>query len=1068
MLDALSLFSSKDKISARMKPSYFRQVQSFKVDYAPTNITQYVSERTGMHVVVVDQKGPKVYGYFTLATEILDNSGSPHTLEHLCFMGSRSYPYKGLLDKLSTRTYSYANAWTAIDHTTYTLETAGWEGFAQILPVYLEHLILPTITEDTCYTEVHHIDGEGNDAGVVYSEIQGLQNTVSFQLEARARQLLYPDNVGFHYVTAGLMENLRVLTPERIREFHKDMYQPKNLGLVLIGEINQDELLKTLDDFEASILNEVPPLDAPFKRPWVDSPQPPLLKDSIVEVVYFPEDDESTGEIHVAMFGPDCNSSVDSSALNVILAYLAGSSASVLENTMVEKEELASSITYWWDARPHSVIHFQPTGVQTDKLAFVEKRLFELLKETASKPLDWAYLKQCLDRDRRQCKFNAESSESYYADNIMNDFLFGHRDGSTLKNLASMDDFDILSKWTEQQWKDFLKKWISNAPHISLLGTPSKDLAKKIKEQEESRVEKRKEELGPEGLQSLANKLKETVAKNSVEVPASLLHQWPIPGVGSIHFHESITARSGLANSLGKPTNEIQNLIDAQGCDSPLFLQFEHAPTNFVHLFLHLGTSKIPTKHKPLLKLFIDNFFDTPILRNGKRIEFEQVVTELEEDTISYEMSGGNIIGNSESLLIKFEIEPEKYAKAVDWIRTMMFDSIFDVTRLKAAVKKILADIPDDKRNGDRMIYSVDATVHLDHTSAIKARTTLIKGFYMKQISKILSKDPSIVISWLEALRESIFTFTNMRAFVIADVTKLSDPVASWNPLISSLTPTDSLLPIIKQHATLSPDGKAPGSRGAIIVPNLGIDSSFLLTNAPGPSSYTAAELPALKVALSFMNSADGPLETVIRGTGLAYGASFACDVDCGFVNFMVYRSPNAFKAFVAGKKILEEYISGERKFDASSLEGAISDIVVSVVDNAATMAAASQAKFVNSVIRGLDDNYDSEMLKKVRAVTVDEIKQVMKDVLLPSFQAGKSNVVVVCASSLEKNIGEGFQSLGYKTEVNTWKDFEDDYGLAIEFPELLHVEEYENKTEDEESDTDEDTEDDTDEEMED
>ena len=88
------------------RKSGFRRMQSFKTDYAPCTITQYVSERSGMQVVVADRKGPKVSGYFTLATEIFDDSGAPHTLEHLIFMGSKNYQYKGLLDKLSSRAYS--------------------------------------------------------------------------------------------------------------------------------------------------------------------------------------------------------------------------------------------------------------------------------------------------------------------------------------------------------------------------------------------------------------------------------------------------------------------------------------------------------------------------------------------------------------------------------------------------------------------------------------------------------------------------------------------------------------------------------------------------------------------------------------------------------------------------------------------------------------------------------------------------------------------------------------------------------------------------------------------------
>lgn len=246
--------------------SHFREVQSFKTDYAPCVITQYVSERSGMQVVVANRQGPKVSGYFTLATEIFDDSGAPHTLEHLVFMGSRSYQYKGLLDKLSSRAYSSTNAWTATDHTAYTLETAGWDGFAQILPVYLEHVILPTITDDGIVTEVWHIDGEGNDAGVVYSEMQGVQFQSTEIMDLKARRLLYPKDVGFRYETGGMTEALRVLTPERIRQFHKDMYQPRNLCLVLVGEVDQDNLLNILNKFETSIEDSIPSMDVPFQR----------------------------------------------------------------------------------------------------------------------------------------------------------------------------------------------------------------------------------------------------------------------------------------------------------------------------------------------------------------------------------------------------------------------------------------------------------------------------------------------------------------------------------------------------------------------------------------------------------------------------------------------------------------------------------------------------------------------------------------------------------------------------------------------------------------------------------
>lgn len=283
---------------------HFKKIQKFASEYSPATFAQYESTQTGMRVVVVNREGPKVNGYFTLATEIHDDSGAPHTLEHLCFMGSRSYRYKGILDKFANRAYSDTNAWTATDHTAYTLNTAGWDGFAQILPVYLEHVILPTLTDAGCYTEVWHVDGEGNDAGVVYSEMQGVQNDQAELMDLRSRRLLYPDGIGWRYETGGMMEQLRVLTADRIRAFHKQMYQPKNLCVIVVGNFSHDHLLGILDRFEATILKEIPSPDSPFKRPWIDSKQAPLLKETVVDTVEFPEEDESSGEIMINFFGP--------------------------------------------------------------------------------------------------------------------------------------------------------------------------------------------------------------------------------------------------------------------------------------------------------------------------------------------------------------------------------------------------------------------------------------------------------------------------------------------------------------------------------------------------------------------------------------------------------------------------------------------------------------------------------------------------------------------------------------------------------------------------------------------
>ena len=72
-------------------------------------------------------------------------------------MGSEKYPYKGIIDHLANRGFSNGtNAWTDTDHTVYTVATAGGQGFLQLLPIYVDHILYPTITKAAYLTEVTH------------------------------------------------------------------------------------------------------------------------------------------------------------------------------------------------------------------------------------------------------------------------------------------------------------------------------------------------------------------------------------------------------------------------------------------------------------------------------------------------------------------------------------------------------------------------------------------------------------------------------------------------------------------------------------------------------------------------------------------------------------------------------------------------------------------------------------------------------------------------------------------------------------------------------------------------
>lgn len=59
---------------------------------------------------------------------------------------------------------------------------------------------------------MHHVTAEGRDSGVVYSEMQGRENTPSDIAALALQRLANPAGSAYRSETGGLMEALRVLT----------------------------------------------------------------------------------------------------------------------------------------------------------------------------------------------------------------------------------------------------------------------------------------------------------------------------------------------------------------------------------------------------------------------------------------------------------------------------------------------------------------------------------------------------------------------------------------------------------------------------------------------------------------------------------------------------------------------------------------------------------------------------------------------------------------------------------------------------------------------------------------
>lgn len=1007
----------------------FKVTANYDADYCKCSFTEYESQTTGMRVVVVDSPGPKVSGYFALATEIHDDSGAPHTLEHLIFMGSRSYPYKGFLDKLATRAFSYTNAWTGNDQTVYTLETAGWDGFNQMLPVYLDHVVQPTLTDAACLTEVHHIDGAGNDAGVVYSEMQGRQNTQYDLIELERNRLLYPESVGFRYETGGLMDALRVLPADRIRAFHKERYQPKNLSVIIIGTIDHKQLLESLERFEETLHGKVPKYSDNFDRPWVKQGKTAPLQASMTKYIEFPDDDESTGEICISYLGPDYHDAVGQTAVDVLLVYLAGSPISQLNDILVEKENLASSVSGDTEVRPDLLIDITIEGVETEKLDLVKNKVLNLLSEAGQRELDMEYLRQCLERTERQTRSVAEKTPSSFHQTMIEQHLFGHR-GQPFDHV-SMKEYAVLATWSEEKWRSFFCHWFVERHHVCVIAKPSLELSKQLEAAEVSRVEARKKEIGEEGLEKLQRKLLDAQKENEQEVPADLMRQFQPPKPDSVKFVETSTAFSGLAQQGKKPENSAQAHVDQDTFGSPLFIHFESVPSAFVRLNVSLCTNGLPEEQRPLVPILLANFFDTPVNRHGQRMEYDKVQAELESDTISF--SADRFFANAEMINIRFLFEPSKYEKIIDWLETLLLDRIHDPARLDGILRKLLADIPEEKRGGAEMAESVNNIVLLSRKSTYRALTTLGRSQSQKGFLRLIKRDPEQAAHLMTTMTRALIRPDNIRVNVIADLesdSRLPCPRSTLEKFAKRLDLAQpKLVGVDNPAASLSQLGQQPGSQ-AYLVPQRSSDSSYAILTAKGVGSLNDAVYPALSVAQEYLDACEGPMWNAVRGSGLAYGTGFRVDESRGLTKFRIYRSTDALKALKTAKQTVESIASGETEIDRFDFEGALSSIVVRMADEQPNMVDAAIMAYDYESIKGVGKHWPKEFLKAVQGVTPEDMRQAIKDVLLPVFDPASSVLVVTCATGMTEKLEAGLSGLGYNVSTKPVSFFEDDYGF--------------------------------------
>eukprot|EP00736_Rhodelphis_marinus_P008270 Rmarinus@m.16579 len=1024
------------------------------------NVAMYQSSRTKLSIALCEVEGPLVHGFFTVSTEASDDDGCPHTLEHLVFLGSEDYPYKGVLDVVANRCFAQGtNAWTATDHTAYTVETAGSEGFLNILPIYLDHILFPTITDSGYTTEVHHVTGKGEDAGVVYCEMEGRENTEYSKINRTLVKRLYPGDCGENKETGGLLANLRALTVETVRQYHRDYYRPDNLCVIIAGVIKPEEVFKALEKIEDKIVGRAASKQTLAKNPW-STPATEMEGES-EDVVVFPSDDESTGCVAIGFRTCDISDGDSRAALHALNAYLTEGAVSPFQQAFVECDDPfcheVGVYDYYFRKLSQYVMF---SGATADRIHEIRGQFKNTVRSILDKGIDIDRMRnvvrQCRLRYLQECE---STPEEQLSNSVIFYFLYGNQNQAFLQESLDLHkQLEKLEKMDADFWKGVVQKFYAQDNMACVVARPSKLLAAEMQETEKLRVKAQAMALGEKRLAEHQAVLDTAMKENEKDIPAELVKAVALPDPSAVphipiaSFYYNPNEKTWTQHTEAAEAKAVLDKL--QTCAPPgLPLHLVHVHSNFVKVVASFDVTNVDPTMRICLELYLNTLFENPIrLQDGSLMSHDDVVRNVEAETVEHDglwgmTSSSSFGGGSFSQLASVSVTcvREDFETAAKWVRDTIWRGEMTPNRIRVSAEKLQKAASELTRSGNFMSAWVLREHVLNNDAVARDMFVYRQLEYLKDVLKRLETEPETVVSEVSQFVQQLTAPGNTTVHVVANFLHVSDPTGPFSaPTVANAT-TATTTATSTATATAAARAAGPGAPrlntclrtaedGSLtdkaVIFGLGAcEGGYLLQAGRCLTDFRHPDVPALKVALQYLSALEGPFWKQIRGMGLAYGYSLYLSVEKGLLHFGLYRATNVPKAYECARRIVEDVISGATNVTVEEIEASRSSLVGETLALENTVVAAGKQAVLNFCM-GERSWYSSWLLSAISQVTVDDVKRVLATYVKPLFAAESSRMAIALNPSKVDEVAKAFQEQFGRTNVLTVPNLENPSAL--------------------------------------
>ncbi len=321
------------------------------------------------------------------------------------------------------------NAFTSFEQTVYTDDVPA-TAIDKYLAVQSERFRNPVLR--IFHTELEAVYEEKN---------RGLDNDGNKVFEKLFGELFKNHNYG-KQTTIGTIEHLKNPSLNEIRKYFYTYYVPNNMGVILSGDFNPDEMIRKIDA-AFSYMQTKPVTRYSFQ------PEQPIAAPIVAEVVGPDAENVTMG------FRLPGNKDKDILIAELVGQILTNGRAGLIDLNLVKKQKLLRASAFSYTLIDYGILYLQGVATQGQSLEEVRNLLLGEIDNLKKGNFDDDLIVSIVNNQKKS-KIYATETYSSRADELMNAFT------SELDWREQVAYPELLSKITKKDIMDFANKYFGN------------------------------------------------------------------------------------------------------------------------------------------------------------------------------------------------------------------------------------------------------------------------------------------------------------------------------------------------------------------------------------------------------------------------------------------------------------------------------------------------------------------------------------------------------------------------------------------------------------------------------